>query len=125
MREILIRSGDVAIRARLLDTETARLIWSKLPIYARARTWGDEVYFTVPVAAPTEPDARDVVRAGEIAYWPQGTAIAIGYGPTPLSRAGEIRLASACNIWATALDDVTALSAIGDGEHVAVIEADS
>lgn len=125
MREVLIRAGHVAIRARLLETDTARRIWGALPIYARVRTWGNEVYFEVPVSAPVEPGARDVVKPGEIAYWPDGEAIAIGFGPTPISRAGEIRLASPCNIWAAALDDVAALGAVRAGEHIAVIEADS
>ena len=125
MREILIRAGHVAIRARLLETATADRIWEKLPIYARAQTWGDEVYFATPVHAPVEPGARDVVKPGEIAYWPDGDAIAIGFGPTPISRSGEIRLASPCNIWAAALDDVTALRAVRVGDSIAVIEADS
>ena len=125
VREILIRAGGVAIRARLRDTPTADLIWQALPIYAKAQTWGQEVYFTTPVAADVEPDAKDVVSAGEIAFWPDGDAIAIGFGPTPISRTGEIRLASACNVWAEALDDVTALKSVHAGEQIAVIEADS
>lgn len=124
-REILIRAGRVAIRARLLDTVTADLVWSALPIYATAQTWGQEIYFTTPVEAPRERGARDEVRAGEIAFWPEGNAIAIGYGPTPISQAGEIRLASPCNVWALARDDVRLLSSVGDGERIAVIEADS
>ncbi len=125
MREVLIRAGEVAIRARLLETDTADRIWRALPIYARAQTWGDEVYFSTPVQAPVEPGARDVVEAGEIAFWPDGDAIAIGFGPTPISRQGEIRLASPCNIWAAALDDVKALRSVRVGETIAVIEADS
>jgi len=125
MRDILIRAGDVAIRARLLDTPTADRIWAALPIYAAVRTWGEEIYFPAPVSNAVEEGARDVIEAGEIAFWPDGDAIAIGFGPTPISRAGEIRLASACNIWARALDDVRELKAVHAGERVAVIEADS
>lgn len=125
MRDILIRVGDVAIRARLLETETADRIWKALPIYSSAQTWGEEVYFSAPLSADRESDARDVVKAGEIAFWPDGNAIAIGFGPTPISRGNEIRLASPCNIWATALDDVRSLKSVRSGERVAVIEADS
>ncbi len=125
MREILIRAGDVAIRARLLETPTADRIWAALPIYASAQTWGEEVYFSAPMANAPEPDARDVVEPGEIAFWPDGVAIAIGFGPTPISRNGEIRLASACNVWATAIDDVRQLRVVHSGERIAVIQADS
>lgn len=125
MRDILIRVGEVAIRARLLETETADLIWKALPIYSSAQTWGEEVYFSAPLSADRERDAREVVKAGEIAFWPDGNAIAIGFGPTPISRGSEIRLASPCNIWATALDDVRSLKSVRSGERVAVIEADS
>jgi hypothetical protein len=124
-REVLIRAGNVAIRARLLDTPTADEIWRALPIYAAAQTWGREMYFKAPVATAREPEARDVVNAGEIAYWPDGDSIAIGFGPTPISRRGEIRLASACNVWAMALDDVRQLKGVYAGERVAVLQADS
>jgi hypothetical protein len=124
MREIVIQAGNVAIRARLLETPTAEQIWAALPIYASARMWGHEVYFEAPVCTDAEPNARDVVSAGEIAFWPDGDAIAIGFGPTPMSKRGEIRLASPCNIWALALDDVSRLKAVHAGEEVAVVSAD-
>ena len=115
MREILIRAGKVSIRARLLETPTAERIWAALPIRAEAQMWGREVYFHSPVSSDCEPGARDVVSAGEIAFWPEGGAIAIGFGPTPISEGGEIRLASPCNIWGRALDDVRALKRIKAG----------
>ena len=77
------------------------------------------------ISAEREAGAREIIRAGEIAFWPDGDAIAIGFGPTPLSRDGEIRLASPCNIWALALDDVRQLKSVYAGERIAVIEADS
>jgi hypothetical protein len=86
MRKIVIRAGAVAIRARLLDTPTAERIWAALPIESAARTWGEEIYFDAPVTSAAEPDARVVVKAGDIVFWPDGDAIAIGFGPTPLSR---------------------------------------
>lgn len=123
MREIVIRAGNIAIRARLLETPTAERIWAALPIYASAQMWGHEVYFQAPVCTDAEPDAREVVSAGEIAFWPDGDAIAIGFGLTPMSRRGEIRLASPCNIWALALDDVSQLKSVHTGEEVAVVSA--
>lgn len=123
VRELLITVGGVSIRARLLDTPTANQIWNALPIRAKAQTWGNEVYFSTSVSSAPEPDARDVVSAGEIAYWPDGDAIAIGFGATPISRDGEIRLASPCNVWAEALDDVRSLLAVHAGEEISVVQA--
>lgn len=124
MREILIRAGKVTIRARLLDTATADQIWAALPIRSAVKTWGKEVYFHAPVCQGLEPDARVVVSKGEIAFWPEGDAITIGFGPTPISRRGEIRFTSPCNVWATALDDVDQLKSVYAGESILVIEAD-
>ena len=122
-REILIKAGPVDIRARLLDTPTAAAILRSLPIASRAQTWGEEVYFSTPVSCAREADARDVVTLGEIAFWPDGDAIAIGFGRTPVSRGEEIRLASPVNIWAMALDDVSRLKSVHAGEDVAIVEA--
>jgi hypothetical protein len=125
MRMILIRAGGVAVRAELLDTPTADAVHQTLPIYARVQTWGDEIYFSVEVAAAEEPAAKDVMEPGEIAFWPGGKAIAIGFGPTPASHGDEIRLVSPCNVWARAIDDVRTFASVRDGDEVAVIEADS
>lgn len=123
MRVIVIRAGGVAIRARLLDTPTAERIWSALPFQSSVQTWGSEVYFSVPFSSDREAGARDVIDAGEIVFWPDGDAIAIGFGATPLSQSGEIRLASPCNVFAMALDDVQRLRSVYSGETITVLES--
>ena len=124
MREVVICAGGVSVRARLLDTPTAAMIWAALPIHASAQTWGAEVYFQTDISALREPDARECVKPGEIAFWPDGDAVSIGFGPTPKSRTKcEIRLASPCNVWAEALDDVKQFKAVHPGEKISIVEA--
>ncbi len=122
---VLIRAGNVAIRARLLATPTADRIWSALPVYTTAETWGAALHFETHIETGRETRARALVKAGEIAFWSEDDRIIIGFGLTPLSRPGEIRLPVPCNIWATALDDVSALSAVNPGERVAVLVGES
>ncbi|TMJ92238.1 MAG: hypothetical protein E6G78_01910 [Alphaproteobacteria bacterium] len=102
------------------STATAQAIAAALPISSSALTWGEEVYFEVPVRAAREKDARAVVTPGEIAYWPDGHAIALGFGRTPISRGSETRLASPCNIFGRAIDDVKALVKVKTGAKVNV-----
>lgn len=120
MRQVRFSFDEVTLTASLRDTPTADGIWDALPLNVRVMTWGDEVYFGIPFTAEQEADARDVVEAGEIAFWPNGDAIAIGFGETPISAPGEIRLASPCNLWADAVEDVASLKSVKSGERVRV-----
>jgi hypothetical protein len=118
--QIQIHAADITLTARLRDTPTARAIVAVLPIESRAQTWGEEVYFSVPVTAELESDARDVVSAGELAFWVEGSCIAIGFGPTPISVGNEIRLAARTNIWADSNDDVRQLASVQAGDVIRV-----
>jgi len=97
-QRIKISAGDVQIEAELNDGPTAKSIIDTLPIEASARRWGGEIYFSIPVAAELEENSRDVLEAGELAFWPPGKAFCIFFGPTPASQGDEIRAASEVSI---------------------------
>ena len=123
MSRIRFDFATLTLEAELLDTPTSRAIAAALPIASSTLTWGEEVYFEVPVKVAAEKDARAVVTPGEIAYWPQGHCIALGYGRTPVSQGSETRLASPCNIFARAIGDVKALAKVKAGTPVKVSRA--
>ena len=120
MARIRFDFGTLTLDAELLDTPTAKAIAAALPISSSALTWGEEVYFDVPVEVKREADARAVITPGEIAYWPQGPAIAIGFGRTPISKGNETRLASPCNVFAKAVGSVKVLGKVKTGAKVEV-----
>jgi len=120
MARIRFDFGSLALEAELLDTPTARAVAAKLPYEAQAMTWGEEVYFDSPVQVQREADARAVVAPGEIALWPDGPSIAIGFGRTPVSRGDECRLASPSNIFANATSDVKALKQVRAGAKIRI-----
>ena len=94
-----------------------------MPITGSVQTWGDEIYFSIPVEAPQAKDARDDGRKGAVAYWPPGSALCLFWGPTPMSRGDEIRPASAVNVIGTINGDPTVLGAVASGIRIVVERA--
>jgi hypothetical protein len=121
-RAIEITAGRVSARAELNDSKTAAVIWNALPLEARGDTWGDEIYFDVGLAAAPE-SPREVVELGDLAYWPPGRAFCIFFGPTPMSRDGEIRPASAVNVVGRVVGDATVFKAVRAGTRVTLRRA--
>ena len=117
-----IDAGVVAMEAELNDTETARAIWDALPFGARGNTWGDEIYFGIPVARELEK-GQDTVELGDLGYWPPGKAFCIFFGPTPASQGDEIRPASAVTVVGRLLGDPTLFKQVPSGQQVTISSA--
>jgi hypothetical protein len=114
-RGIHVRIGAAIATGDLHDSPTANLIWEALPIQGRVHRWGDEVYFAIPVITGLDGTARDVVRQGDIGYWPQGQALCIFFGPTPASHGDEIRPASAVSLVGTMQGDLMLFKDVQEG----------
>src|SRR4030042_7038601 len=114
MRKIKITAGEVIAEAEINDGDTANKIWDALPIEARANTWGDEIYFSIPLHLG-EQNPQEVVALGDLGYWPPGNAMCIFFGPTPVSKGKEIRPASAVNVWGRVIGDPKVLKKVRSG----------
>ena len=118
MKKIAIKAGHITAEAELNESATAAVIWQALPLEGLAKTWGDEIYFRIPVSHDLAPDAKEVVQLGDLGYWPQGQAFCIFFGATPISGPGEIRPASAVNIVGRLLDDPKKFLSVHAGTSV-------
>jgi hypothetical protein len=114
-------SGEVY--ANLEETPTSKALMEALPIESRANTWGDEVYFSIPVNVPKEPNAKQVVDPGTVCYWVEGTSLALPFGPTPISQGNECRLAAEVNILGKLESDPFILGNVQVGDRIEVDEA--
>ena len=124
MRIRIVTEATGPVEAALTDEspDTARRIWEALPIEARANTWGDEIYFGIPVEADPE-NPGEVVDLGDLAYWPPGNAFCIFFGRTPASRGDEIRPASAVNVFGKVKGDPKVFKKVRSGERVRIERA--
>ncbi|MFF8861975.1 cyclophilin-like fold protein [Streptomyces sp. NPDC015139] len=102
------------------DSPTTQALTKALPLTSTAHTWGKEVYFDTGVSVSRETDAREVVDPGTVAFWTDGDALALPYGPTPISRGAECRLASPCNVLGSVDGDAGVLVTVRDGDPIRV-----
>lgn len=119
LRRIKITAGKAEAIAELNDSKMADAIWEGLPFEASGSTWGDEIYFRIPVAPATGP-TKEVVELGELGLWPPGNAFCIFYGPTPISRPGEIRPADAVIVFGKIVGDPKVFKGSRSGVKVTV-----
>jgi hypothetical protein len=121
-RKIRITAGSVAAEAGLDDSKTAQAIWEALPLAAKAETWGDEIYFAIPVHLKEETP-KAVVEMGDLGYWPPGNAFCVFFGPTPASRGEEIRPASPVNVFGRVTGDPKVFKKVRSGTTVRIERA--
>ena len=121
--EIKIKSGNIEINAELKNSETAKKIYTALPLTGMANRWGQEIYFSIPVYLEEEKDAKEVVEIGDIAYWPTGNCFCIFFGKTPASKKNEPRAASKVNVFGKVIGDAATLKNIQDGDEIIVSKA--
>ena len=120
MKKCKITIDKIIFEVVLFNSLTANKIWNSLPLSSNIKTWGKEIYFYTDVVANKEPNAKSIIEFGEIAYWPTGKAIAIGFGKTPISQKDEIRLADDCNIWGETKFDLKKLENITEGKPIKI-----
>jgi len=119
VKKIRIKTEKVTMEAELFRTKTATAIWDSLPIQAKVNTWGEEIYFAIPVKMGPE-EAKDVVKEGDLGYWPQGSGFCIFFGKTPISTESEIRPASPVNLIGRLLGDPKEWRKVSDGEKISI-----
>ena len=117
--KITIKTGGIEAAAELNQTKTAQAIWKALPVTGRVNLWGDEVYFSIPVHVELE-DGKEVVNAGDLGFWPSGDAFCIFFGQTPVSSKGEIRPASAVNVFGRITGDPLVFRKAKQGDKIMV-----
>jgi hypothetical protein len=115
---IVWKGGEVT--ANLRPTPTSKQLLAALPCDGEANTWGDEVYFGIPVKAVLEADAQQVVEPGTVCFWVPGHALALPFGPTPISKGQECRLANACNVLGKIEGDPRELKKVKQGMAIRV-----
>lgn len=124
MRGVRIRfkgGPEVTVILREDETPSTRAMMSVLPFSSRAHTWGEEVYFEAPFHADLEKDARTLMDVGEVAFWPDGDAIAMFFGPTPASDGPAPKAYSPCNIIGRVKGDPSVLNKIRAGTPLNVL----
>ena len=118
MKKIILKCKELKLVLELRETLTADIIYKALPLKSKVQKWGEEIYFETGLNIELENNAKSVVNIGEIAFWNSGSAIAIGYGKTPISKGNEIRLISPCNIWADSKFEKSCIENIKENETI-------
>jgi hypothetical protein len=121
--KLRIDAAGLSFEVILEETPTAKALLAAVPFEARAQTWGEEVYFSTPVSAKLEADARQIVEPGTVCFWTEGDAIALPWGRTPISTDDRPKLASRCNVLGRLDGDPRELQKVRSGDKISVSKA--
>ena len=119
-KKIKIKIAGIIVEAELNDSQTSKLLWEALPIIAKVETWGDEIYFTIPVISDLDETAREFVEEGDLGYWPIGKAFCIFFGPTPITKENKIKPASTVNKIGKIKEDAKVFKKAKDGDEIRI-----
>ena len=122
--DIVFVTGDIAVRAALEPGPTTQLLLDILPFQGTARFWGKLTRVDVPLEAYAEPGARITAEIGDLLWSPDFEDLMIPFGPTPISKGPEIRLASLSTRVGRMLDDPRAFAAMQDGAMMTILFAE-
>jgi hypothetical protein len=120
---IAIKAGQVAVKAELNNSSTAKAIWNTLPLTGNANLWGEEIYFRIPLHIEPE-NGMELVEKGELGFWPEGDAFCIFFGATPASTGNEIRPASAVNVFGKVIGDAAIFKQVPPGTKIIIERSD-
>ena len=124
LARIRIAWSKGTVSAILDDTPTARALVATLPLKAKAQTWGEEVYFEIPVKATLEKDAKQVVPSGTVCFWVEGRSLALPWGRTPISEGDEPRLVTRCNVLVKIDGEARQLASMRSGDTITLTTGD-
>lgn len=99
--KVLFPDIDREISIELDDSrspKTVQAILKNLPIQVGITRWGDELYTEKTQIMAEEEKAKREVNFLDVAYWPEGNALCLFYGPTPISKDEQILAYSPVNI---------------------------
>ena len=122
-KKILVRVTELEnITIELDDTSSPKTCASflkSLPFSVTAHIWGEEIYTDESPIIQSEENAKDLVNLNDVAYWPNGKAVCLFFGPTPIGKKGEIKPYSPVNVIGKIINpDKNILSKMNEGAKI-------
>jgi len=118
--KVTFKTESFSFEVDFNDSLAAQEIVKNLPIESTVSTWGDEIYFDIGFKASAEGATMEL-KAGDVAYWPQGKCLCVFFGPTPASTSPQPVPASPVVIVGRTNASREDLKTISLGEKISVL----